>query len=312
MAYNYIVEGGVDPASEYRVPTENVSLPKSEYYGQKTVSETRAVKKSVLKSVAALLSVVTIVSASFGIDFLGPSSSDVPVPAGNNFPKLSNLYPDFAGEYAWGEYGSEEYLRVVVPEDDKYTYLVIGGAWESFGNSLGTAEGASYDKKTNTLTLDHCKLDVIDANLMGNGFTINVIDECYVGSIRMWGAYYGGSLTVTGPGKLYVGENMTFEGEFSQTCLMVDAELEVFGSITISATTMDQGVYYSPTLTITGGTPASGDFFTYSRGEYDENGNVITVEAVISEIRGENGERYYDCAVVDDSGNIAEHITFSK
>ena len=314
MEYTVVPEESVPVAGEYSNPPERISLPTSEYYGQKEYEEPKGkgVKKSLLKTVAAVLSAVTVISASFGIDFLGGGSSPLPIPTGNNFPSLGNLYPDFAGEYAWSEYGSEEYLRVIAPGDSQYTYLVMGGAWESFGNSLGEVEGASYDKRTNTLTLNHCKLDFIDANLMGNGFTIKVIDECYIGGIQIWGAYYGGSLTVTGPGKLYVGEDMTFEGEFSQTCLMVDAELEVYGRIAISATSMEKAIYYSPALKISGGTPASGDFFIYTRGEYDENGNVITVEAPISEIRGEKGERFYDYAVVDDSGNIARHVIFSK
>ncbi len=294
MEYGYITEEIAKPAPEYVPPAEHVVLPTNEYDGQKPEKQKAkagGIRGSLLKSVAALLSMVTIISASFGIDFLIDDVKPSPAPSGSDvfFPVLDNLDPDFAGKYAWGDYGSEEYLRVVRPGEDQYTYLVMGGAWESFGNSLGSAEGASYDRKTNTLTLDHCKLDFIDANLMGNGFKIKVIGDCYIGGIQIWGAYYGGSLTLTGPGKLYVAEEMTFEGEFSQTCLMVDAELEVYGQITIGATSMEQAIYYSPALTLKGGKGA-----------------------VITEFKGEDGRDYYNYTVVDDSGNIASNVSFSR
>ena len=291
MEYTVLKEARPDPAGEYNFPSEQVSLPTSEYYGQKELKqkEGKGIKKSLFKSIAAVMSVITVVSASFGIDLLG-GAKDVPyVPDAVVFPVLGNLDPDFEGKYAWSDYGSEEYLRVVKPGEDQYTYLVMGGAWESFGNSLGTADGASYDRKTNTLTLDHCKLDFIDANLMGNGFTIKVIGDCYIGGIQLWGAYYGGSLTLTGPGKLYVAEEMTFEGEFSQTCLMVDAELEVLGQITIGATSMQQAIYYSPSLTLKGGKGA-----------------------VVTEFKGEDGKDYYNYTVLDDSGNLASGISFTR
>ena len=71
MEYTKVPEESLLLDGEYRVPPERISLPASEYYGQKEVRETKFVKKSVLKSIAALLSVVTVVSASYGIGKAG-------------------------------------------------------------------------------------------------------------------------------------------------------------------------------------------------------------------------------------------------
>ncbi len=318
MGYTGLPEEVARPPKEYINPPERVDLPTNEYYGQKELKKTEGGRKkrgSLLKSIAALLSMVTVVSASLGIDFfkgtsipsgLSPSEGDMA------FPVLENLYPDFDGNYAWSDMGSEEYLRIVPGGGSDYTYLVLGKAWETMGYSLGTVDGASYNRNTNTLTMENCSAQFIDANLMGNSFTIELIGENHIGSIEVWGAYYGGSLTITGPGSLIVDEEIVLEAEFSQSCLMVDASVEVMGSITISATSMEKAIYYKAPLKLTGGKRASGDFFKYTRGDYDENGNYVSVEAVISEIRGEKGERYYDYAVVDDDGNIATHVIFAK
>ena len=93
---------------------------------------------------------------------------------------------------------------------------------------------------------------------------------------------------------------------------MIDAEVDIEHGVAISATSMEKAIYCKAPYKISGGTPQSGDYFKYTRGEYDENGNVVTVDAVISEIRGEHGERYYDHAIVGEDGNIETHVTFSK
>lgn len=308
------------PASEYSYPKEHIVLPESEYYGQKEDSFAPEPKKksksAALKPLLALISVVSVVFASFGFDFLAGEKeiSPEPIPGVEGdlaFPILENLDPDFKGEYAWGGYGSEEYIRVIPFAGSDYVYLVMGGAWEYFGNSLGSLDGARYDRNSNTLTLENCNIEMLDVNLMGNGFTVKLIGDNRIGSIKMWGAYYGGSLTIKGKGTLSVDGDISLEGEFSQTCLMIDANVEVMGSIAISATSMEKAIYYLAPVKMTGGTRSAGAFFTYYKDQYDNSGNYIgSVETDIYGIEGP--ERYYDYGVVDPSGNLAKHIVFSK
>lgn len=325
MEYKLPADEYTKQSGEYALAREHVKLAPSEYYGQKEAeagSKEKKLRRASLVSIASILAAIEIFASAAGFDFLGLNvisgdeepllPPEVEVTEGDlSFPKLGNLDPDFAGEYAWGGYGSEEYIRIIMKGDKDYRFIVAGGAWRSFGYSEETVEGASYDKKTNTLTLKNSDLEYLDVNLMGNGFTLKLEGDNYLGGIKVWGAYYGGSLTITGPGKLTVATDIRFDAEFSQTCLMVDAELLVRGRIMISATSMETAIYYKAPLKLEGGERSSGSFFNYSRDEYDEDGNYTgTVQSDISGITGENGERYYDYAIVDDSGDPTENVRF--
>ena len=106
-----------------------------------------------------------------------------------------------AGGTAWSGLGSEEYLYV----DSQY--LHAGTIYTDNGTAIGTVSGASYDKTTNTLTLNNFTGGVIDANLLGNGFKIELIGENSLDYICIWGAMYGGSVTFTGSGSIKINEN---------------------------------------------------------------------------------------------------------
>lgn len=316
MEYIYPPEEASKPPKEYYYSAESVPLPTSEYYGQKEQKSSPKVKKSILKSVAAILSMVSVVSASFGIDFLGGGDiipNNMITEGDTAFPILDNLDPDFAGEYAWSDMGPEEYIRIA-EAGSSYTYLVMGQAWETMGGKLGEVAGASYDEGSNTLTLENFNADILDINLMGNGFKIKLKGENHIGYIKSWAAGYGGSLTIEGPGTLLVDEDIDLGGEFSQCCLMIDAEIEVMGRVVVSSTTMSQAIYYMAPLKLNEGySRASGDFFEYGSSYYDENGNLIDDSGhTISEIIGPSGERYYDYAIIDENGEIAQHVIFSK
>lgn len=78
--------------------------------------------------------------------------------------------------------------------------------------SYDNAAGAKYDITTNTLTLDNLKtVPLIVTNVMGDDFKINVVGDCSVGQIVVWGDHYGGSLNIEGNGTLAVNENKTFD-----------------------------------------------------------------------------------------------------
>ncbi len=100
--------------------------------------------------------------------------------------------------------------------------------------SYNTTEGISYDKASNTLTLNNFKSSkVIETNVMGDDFIINVVGSCSVGQIKIWGDHYGGSLTIVGSGTLTVNQNRYFENaimlyaEESNSALTFGANVKV-------------------------------------------------------------------------------------
>lgn len=214
----------------------------------------------------------------------------------DEFPALGNSDPDISGKYSWSEEGPEYYLRFYYGEE--CYYLQKGGAWDihdAEGKQVDSLDGAYYDLDSNTLTLENFSCDVIDANLMGNGFKIRLIGQNEVGAILIWGAGYGGSLTVEGDGALRVMQRgITLNAEGSESCFMVKSgvTLELFGeegasALNIAETTMSDAVYMSDGMKM-----------------LDTVGEKCSV-AVFSE----NG--YYDHTVCSGSGENASFILIS-
>ena len=177
------------------------------------------------------------------------------------FPELSNLEPDFTGEYGGSNrygYGilSEEFIRIDLDGSGELVYLVAGDAW---GGALQSVDGAYYDADANVLTLDHFSGEMIDVNLMGNGFTVELVGENYVNQIQIWGYGYGGSVRFTGSGKLVINDHyasasggLLLRAEASESCIMVDGDvdLEIYGNpaIMILETRMEDAIYYHANL----------------------------------------------------------------
>ncbi|MBO4327692.1 MAG: hypothetical protein J5950_10510 [Clostridia bacterium] len=218
----------------------------------------------------------------------------------SHFPELDNLMPDFEGAYSWADFGPELYLRFCDTDDILY-YLVMGDAWRGSGEIAGQRSDIFYDRSTNVLTLNGFKGTAIDANLMGNGLTIELIGENHLnGSITIWGAMYGGSIRFTGNGSLVVNESRSsqtgiiIQAEWSKSCLMVDGSvtLEIYGTegspaVDILYTYLETVVYMSSNIKLDGGSFKS-----------------------VSETAGD-GTVYYSGWCVDESGANSDHITFS-
>ena len=207
-------------------------------------------------------------------------------------------------------------------------YLHAGTIYTDGGTTIATVSGASYDKATNTLTLNNYKGSFIDCNLMGNSFKIKLVGENSLDYIRMWGAMYGGSVTFTGSGSIKLNESgnaptgIFLEAENSPSCIMIDRDVtvEVFGSqaIIVHCTTLETAIYTLKPITITGGTPASGEFVVYDvyvtdengNKVYDENGNPMTKDYTVKDISAEQGIALYDYSVVGDDGKPSNHVIF--
>ena len=75
--------------------------------------------------------------------------------------------------------------------------------------TISTVKNISYDKKTNTLTLNGYQEaeKKIVANEMGDDFKVKVVGNNQIQGIAVWGYFYGGSLTLEGNGSLEINKN---------------------------------------------------------------------------------------------------------
>ena len=238
----------------------------------------------------------------------------------DDFPKLNNLDPDWNGNYAWNEYGLSEYF-IIITDKKGNTVPIISG--EIYGYAEDSYEGAEYDKNTNTLTLTNCTAKKIETNLMGNGFTIKLVGDNTVDFMEIWGAMYGGSLTLEGDGSLTItGKNnpddygIQLDAERSQTCLMikkgVTLDIKADYAVVIGSTTMDDAVYWSDSLEMFGGKEGDGEFILYNVTVTDPNtGDVVDVETVdVHGLSEHYGEDYYDISIVGDDDKPSKHVWF--
>ncbi len=73
--------------------------------------------------------------------------------------------------------------------------------------------GAAYDKKTNTLTVNSLvnKTLCLETNAMGDDFTLNIVGNCELAQIIIHGDDHGGSLNITGSGTLTVNASKIYD-----------------------------------------------------------------------------------------------------
>jgi len=94
--------------------------------------------------------------------------------------------------------------------DWAYAYINVRNGEESnlLFSSEGTnsIDGMSYDRESNTLTLNNYKSSttVIATNMMGDDFKINLVGDNEIGSIDSYGDAWGGSINISGNGSLVI------------------------------------------------------------------------------------------------------------
>lgn len=94
--------------------------------------------------------------------------------------------------------------------DWAYAYIAVGNSEtkDNIFSSQGSnaIDGVSYDKASNTLTLNQYKNadNYIATNMMGDDFKIRLIGENEISSIVAYGDAWGGSVTICGDGSLTV------------------------------------------------------------------------------------------------------------
>ena len=251
-----------------------------------------------------------------------PTPTEIPDEGGEKaddaFPILSNLEPngpapllDFEnGGFARGADGeviraayNEEYIRVNGNND----YLYAGTAYTSVGITATNVPGASYDLASNTLTLNNYTGDMLNVNLMGNGFTVELIGENRLDCLVVWGWMYGGSVKFTGNGSLTIanddpgvnnGFGIFLNAEGSQSCIMVDSDVTldvsgVEGALLVYGTTMEKAVYYLKPLALSEGTRMGSDPYS--------DPSVCP-----------DNEDIYNYTIVDEDEMPVKHVRFAK
>lgn len=94
--------------------------------------------------------------------------------------------------------------------DWAYAYINVRNGEEStllFSlKGTNSIDGMSYDRETNTLTLNNYKNKTagIATNMMGDDFKINLIGDNEIGSIGSYGDAWGGSINISGNGSLVI------------------------------------------------------------------------------------------------------------
>ena len=134
-------------------------------------------KKWHIQKIAALAGAV-VLAVSSAVLYAAP-----PVKAANG--------PCDTGDWAYA------YINVRTGEDSTTIFSSKGT------NSI---DGMSYDRQTNTLTLNNYKNKTagIATNMMGDDFKINLIGDNEIGGIGSYGDAWGGSINICGNGSLVI------------------------------------------------------------------------------------------------------------
>lgn len=125
--------------------------------------------------------------------------------------------------------------------------------YSASSKDISTVEGISYDRASNTLTIENYNntKNRIATNMMGDDFKINIKGENHIGGLVSYGDGWGGSITLTGNGTLYINENKSYEtaiymnAETTKSVLTVGSECSVYvysgqnALVSLSNTTSD-------------------------------------------------------------------------
>lgn len=108
--------------------------------------------------------------------------------------------------------------------------------YSASSKDISTVEGISYDRASNTLTIENYNntKNRIATNMMGDDFKIDIKGENHIGELTSYGDGWGGSITLTGNGTLYINENKSYEtaiymnAENTKSVLTVGPECNVY------------------------------------------------------------------------------------
>lgn len=128
-----------------------------------------------------------------------------------------------------------------------------------------TVDGLSYDRNTNTLTMNNYTGGTISANEMGDDFTINVVGTNNISNLTVWGFGYCGSVKITGNGILNINNTtktgIELKAENSKSQLYIDKGVTVNISCGTNAVHVSESTHDTP-IKFADGVTASNDKIT--------------------------------------------------
>ena len=184
------------------------------------------------KIIAMLLSVVLLLSAIPIFAFAGNGPMGAwETPSGDSvyLAYITFYETDETGEWIWDSENSAYVHYDVFRDDTVYNTPGEQGGYQGM-------EGAVYDRETNTLTITNLAAEnmVLEANVMGDDFTLHVVGNCNIGKILVFGYGYGGSLHITGDGTLTVNPNRIYENAICLYAEQSDSALTFGRDVTVN------------------------------------------------------------------------------
>lgn len=175
-------------------------------------------KKWHIKKIAALAGAVVLAVSSAAL-YAAPQ-----VKAANG--------PCDTGDWAYA------YINVRIGEDSTLIFSSKGT------NSIA---GMSYDRESNTLTLNNFKnkAAVIVTNMMGDDFKINLIGDNEIGSIGSYGDAWGGSINICGNGSLIINADKADDYSVALFAEGTDSVLSVADTCNVTIYSGTKAVVYT-------------------------------------------------------------------
>ena len=131
--------------------------------------------------------------------------------------------------------GDESYAYICFFNDDgtDQTYLYISDFMKDMQKQQGVeanirdVAGATYSKKTNTLTLNNYNKPgmYIGINMMGDDFKILLKGDNSIQNLAVYADMYGGSVTITGKGTLTCNKNKKAAASVYGSGIFIGAEM---------------------------------------------------------------------------------------
>ena len=130
-----------------------------------------------------------------------------------------------------------------------YINVKIGEEGTLIFSSKGTNSiaGMSYDRESNTLTLNDFKnkAAVIVTNMMGDDFKINLIGDNEIGSIGSYGDAWGGSINICGNGSLVINADKVDDYSVGLLAEGTDSVLSVADTCNVTIYSGTKAVVYT-------------------------------------------------------------------
>ena len=154
------------------------------------------------------------------------------------------------------------YIKLI--DDASHTYIAIFSEHEE----TSKVEGLSYNKATNTLTMNNFEGPRLDVNEMGDDFTIKLVGTNTITQLQAWGFGYSGSVKLTGSGTLNINNSndcgIELLSEVSKSQLYIDKDVKLNISCGGNAIHVSESTHSTPIAFASGVAASKGKITTVS------------------------------------------------